>query len=580
MACNDLELKFQVWTVVGYGGAELVLQFYHFTEPTSGKVYVSGRTVSAGLGFKDPTASMCRKVSSRNRIQWKVLAAGLCVKLPINWKMETTMINRDGLRQLAATKEGIWPQLSKLWNETFDCNFFEDDNIIEVECDVGSSVFQLQNWDVDDKSVVLRLYIHPITNEPWVVAADLARCLGYEKYRQTHTRILAAFKRKLSDLVHTEPFSGTVESEVARLEGAPVELSSRERDIVVVNEGGIHQMLIGSRLPNVQKYKELVFGKILPAARARGELQIGTIGQGDGGAVEPTNQLQSNEKILELELALSRSNSELKVVKLEQLRVQESYESKLKITDMEHRRMKLECKLKLIELAMGIGKRDQLIADTYRDIQEICEGLSPHIVPEVPSCKLNYIALYERAVGEGKRVVRVCRIQRDTLDKWDRMMERQDTVAPVGPEDQNFWLVNSKPGPRIRCSSATAVWNRCKITCGRQFYGMTHWGNTHNELVALTRAELKAKFLHQKKYNSGELYSAQLNHIREEDVHLVENLCLVADNKLMDTLNQMIVACLDETSKGVHNRLKRRLVSDYKDSYDLVDPRLVPEITL
>ena len=86
-----------------------------------------------------------------------------------------------------------------------------------------------------------------INDEPWFVASDIAKALGY--------RMASDLTRRLED-----EDKGT--HKVSTLSGT--------QEMSVLNESGIYAAILGSNLPNAKKFKHWVTSEVLPDIRKHG----------------------------------------------------------------------------------------------------------------------------------------------------------------------------------------------------------------------------------------------------------------------------------------------------------------------
>ena len=89
--------------------------------------------------------------------------------------------------------------------------------------------------------------------EPWFVAKDIAKILGYSKTEKV-TKRLDRDEKALA------PIWGT---------------SNEIRQLAIVNESGLYNAIFGSTLPAAKTFKKWVTSEILPAIRKNGTYSIG-----------------------------------------------------------------------------------------------------------------------------------------------------------------------------------------------------------------------------------------------------------------------------------------------------------------
>lgn len=91
-----------------------------------------------------------------------------------------------------------------------------------------------------------------INDEPWFVANDVAKVLGYAKPRNA--------------------VANNVDSEDARLEG--ILTNGGIQQTTVINESGVYSLIILSTLPSARKFKRWVTSEVLPSIRKHGAYSL------------------------------------------------------------------------------------------------------------------------------------------------------------------------------------------------------------------------------------------------------------------------------------------------------------------
>lgn len=86
-----------------------------------------------------------------------------------------------------------------------------------------------------------------IDSEPWFVASDIAKPLGY--------RMASDLTRRIDD-----------EDRGTHLVSTP----SGEQNMVVINESGLYEAILCSKLPSAKKFKRWVTSEVLPSIRKNG----------------------------------------------------------------------------------------------------------------------------------------------------------------------------------------------------------------------------------------------------------------------------------------------------------------------
>ena len=86
--------------------------------------------------------------------------------------------------------------------------------------------------------------------EPWFVASDIAKALGYERP-----------SKAIQDHVDIED-----KAEVPIWDFS----SNQNRRMIIINESGLYQLIFSSKLPIAKKFKHWVTSQVLPAMRKIG----------------------------------------------------------------------------------------------------------------------------------------------------------------------------------------------------------------------------------------------------------------------------------------------------------------------
>jgi anti-repressor protein len=92
-----------------------------------------------------------------------------------------------------------------------------------------------------------------IDNEIWFVASDVTKILGYQNGRDAiskHCLDGVAKKYTIKDVVN------------------------RTQEVTIINESGIYQLVMASKMPNAIKFKQWVTEKILPSIRKTGSYSV------------------------------------------------------------------------------------------------------------------------------------------------------------------------------------------------------------------------------------------------------------------------------------------------------------------
>ena len=92
-----------------------------------------------------------------------------------------------------------------------------------------------------------------IDNDIWFVASDVTRILGYTNGRKA---------------VDDHCLDGVTKKYTIK------DLLNRNQEVTIINESGIYQLVMASKMPNAVKFKEWVTGKILPSIRKTGSYSV------------------------------------------------------------------------------------------------------------------------------------------------------------------------------------------------------------------------------------------------------------------------------------------------------------------
>lgn len=91
-----------------------------------------------------------------------------------------------------------------------------------------------------------------IDNEIWFVASDVTRILGYQNGR---------------DAINKHCLEGVAKKYTLLTKGGHQELT-------IINESGIYQLILASKMPKAYKFKEWVTSKVLPSIRKTGSYSV------------------------------------------------------------------------------------------------------------------------------------------------------------------------------------------------------------------------------------------------------------------------------------------------------------------
>lgn len=91
-----------------------------------------------------------------------------------------------------------------------------------------------------------------IDGEVWFVGNDVARALGYEKYRDAVPRHVDADDKQ----------------------GIQIEDAGQRRTVTAINESGLYSLIFGSQLESAKRFKRWVTSEVLPSIRRTGSYSI------------------------------------------------------------------------------------------------------------------------------------------------------------------------------------------------------------------------------------------------------------------------------------------------------------------
>jgi len=92
-----------------------------------------------------------------------------------------------------------------------------------------------------------------IDNDIWFVASDVTRILGYTNGRKA---------------VDDHCLDGVTKKYTIK------DLLNRNQEVTIINESGIYQLVMASKMPNAIKFKQWVTEKILPSIRKTGSYSV------------------------------------------------------------------------------------------------------------------------------------------------------------------------------------------------------------------------------------------------------------------------------------------------------------------
>ncbi|HBF0928880.1 TPA: hypothetical protein KNP47_004004 [Clostridioides difficile] len=164
----------------------------------------------------------------------------------------------------------------------------------------------MNNLQIFEKLEFGQIRMAEIYNKPYFVGKDVAKSLGY---KNTNDAILRHCK-------------GVVKHEGFKINGIKIAL---------ITEGDVYRLIVGSNLPNAEKFESWVFDEVLPTIRQTGQYQAqqhviteltGTIGDLKGTIKEykklckiTCSKKQQYSKYIKNRLDIDKANKEYNQVK-------------------------------------------------------------------------------------------------------------------------------------------------------------------------------------------------------------------------------------------------------------------------
>ncbi|HBF0750344.1 TPA: Bro-N domain-containing protein [Clostridioides difficile] len=164
----------------------------------------------------------------------------------------------------------------------------------------------MNNLQIFEKMEFGQIRMAEIDNKPYFAGKDVAKSLGY---KNTNDAILRHCK-------------GVVKHEGFKINGIKIAL---------ITEGDVYRLIVGSNLPNAEKFESWVFDEVLPTIRQTGQYQAqqnviteltGTIGDLKGTIKEykklckiTCSKKQQYSKYIKNRLDIDKANKEYNQVK-------------------------------------------------------------------------------------------------------------------------------------------------------------------------------------------------------------------------------------------------------------------------
>jgi prophage antirepressor-like protein len=102
-----------------------------------------------------------------------------------------------------------------------------------------------------------------INGEPWFVAGDIAKCLGYSELRKMYEIVEDYEKMEINP--QSVDFTGLLQN--GATQSKPNENIKR---MILVNESGLYNAIFSSKLSSAKKFKHWVTSEVLPSIRKHG----------------------------------------------------------------------------------------------------------------------------------------------------------------------------------------------------------------------------------------------------------------------------------------------------------------------
>ncbi|MCC0658374.1 hypothetical protein IC175_17605 [Clostridioides sp. ES-S-0123-01] len=164
----------------------------------------------------------------------------------------------------------------------------------------------MNNLQIFEKMEFGQIRMAEINNKPYFVGKDIAKSLGY---KNTNDAILRHCK-------------GVVKHDGFKINGIKIAL---------ITEGDVYRLIVGSNLPNAEKFESWVFDEVLPSIRETGQYQLqqdviteltGTIGDLKGTIKEykklckiTCSKKQQYSRYIKNRLDIDKANKEYNQVK-------------------------------------------------------------------------------------------------------------------------------------------------------------------------------------------------------------------------------------------------------------------------
>lgn len=121
----------------------------------------------------------------------------------------------------------------------------------------GNTILNFFNEEFGDVRVLM------MDNNPWFVAKDLAKILGYTKLRSMYN--IVGDKNKIEINPQTIEITGLPSNGATQLEQ-----NKNVRRMILINESGLYRAIFKSKLNSAEQFQDWVTSEVLPSIRKNG----------------------------------------------------------------------------------------------------------------------------------------------------------------------------------------------------------------------------------------------------------------------------------------------------------------------
>ncbi|MFQ4258431.1 UNVERIFIED_CONTAM: hypothetical protein C4Z64_01215 [Clostridioides difficile] len=209
----------------------------------------------------------------------------------------------------------------------------------------------MNNLQIFEKMEFGQIRMAEIDNKPYFVGKDIAKSLGY---KNTNDAILRHCK-------------GVVKHEGFKINGIKVAL---------ITEGDVYRLIVGSNLPNAEKFESWVFDEVLPSIRETGkyQLQQDVITELTGTVGDLKGTIKEYKKLCKITCSKKQQYSRYIKNRLDIEKVNKEYS---------------QVKARLF-LILGVEKWEDIDFDTSNNLIQIIDDCIRVIKSERPYKQLSY----------------------------------------------------------------------------------------------------------------------------------------------------------------------------------------------